>query len=272
MSIRLITLGELDRQWSGRWNLGQAMNLPVPTIHVHHTVTEDTGDPIADARKVHDIDQGRFGKISYSWLVHESSGSWIEGETVHRGAHTINNANQSLNGISFGVGVIGNFHPAAPIPPPRPASDALIALIAAGIREFIVDPGLISAGFVIDGHRDVYATACCGDNLYSRLPIVRALVSSPEEDDMPAAPAVVIDGPEEWTFVRGTNGELFARSKAKDWFSLGGTLTSGPAATVVPGDGRIVINARGQDGATWRLVLDKDGKVTEGWKSLGGRS
>lgn len=176
---RLITLGELDRLWSGRWNLGTAMRLPVPTIHIHHTVTADTGDPIADGRKVHDIDQSRFGKISYSWLVHESSGSWIEGQTVHRGAHTINNAGQSLNGVSFGVGVIGNFHPAAPIPPPREASDALLELIAAGIREFIVDPGLVSPGFVIDAHRDVFATACCGDSLYDRLPVIRALVSSP---------------------------------------------------------------------------------------------
>lgn len=191
---RLITLRELDADWSGRWNLGSAMQLPVPTIHIHHTVTEDTGDPIADACKVHDIDQGRFGKISYSWLVHESSGTWIEGETVHRGAHTINNANQSLNGISFGVGVIGNFHPSAPIPPPRPASDALIALIAKGILEFIVAPGHVSPGFVVDGHRDVYATACCGDSLYDRLPVIRTLISSPEEDELTDELKQYLDG------------------------------------------------------------------------------
>lgn len=188
---RLVTLDELDPHWTQRWRVGQAMILPVNRVFVHHSVTADTGDPIHDAALVHDIDQHRFGKISYSWLVHESSGSWIEGETVHRGAHTINNANQSLNGVSFGVGVIGNFHPAAPVPPPRSVSDALVALIAAGIREFIVTPGHVSAGVAIDGHRDVYATACCGDNLYDRLPVIRTLVTSPpapptapEEPDM----------------------------------------------------------------------------------------
>lgn len=202
---RLITLRELDRDWSGRWRLGQAMQLPVPTIHIHHTVTADTGDPISDGAAVHDIDQGRFGKISYSWLVHESSGTWIEGETVHRGAHTINNANQSLNGVSFGVGVIGNFHPAAPIPTPRPASDALLALIAAGIREFIIAPGHVSPGFVVDAHRDVYATACCGDSLYDRLPIIRTLISSPPEDDMTPELKDYLDGIENRLALRITD-------------------------------------------------------------------
>lgn len=218
---RLITLGELDRTWQGRWNIGQAMVLPVPTIHIHHTVTEQTDDPAADARTVHDIDQGRFGKISYSWLVHESSGSWIEGETVHRGAHTINNANQSLNGISFGIGVIGNFHPAAPIPPPREATDALCELIAVGIREFIVGPGLVSAGFVIDGHRDVYATACCGDNLYDRLPVIRALVSSPTpptptENDMTPYACKTSDGAYR-TFAPKKDGTIWETTYGTKW-------------------------------------------------------
>lgn len=95
--------------------------------------------------------------------------------------------------------------------------------------------------------------------------------SPPGDEDMPAAPAIVIDGPEEWSFVRGLSGELFARNKAKDWFSLGGQLTSGPSASVVA-DGRIVVNVRGADGATWRLVIDKDGGITEDWTSLGGQS
>lgn len=188
---KLITWDALVAGAGRSWRRGSPMDLPVPTVYLHHTVTEMTDDPIADAAAVNDIDEGRFGKVSYSWLVHEASNSWIEGETIYRGAHTINNANESLNGISLGVGVIGNFHSAQDPPTPRKPSSALLGLIAAGLNTF-ARPYLTKT-FDLRGHRDVYATACCGDLLYPHLPAIRVLLATPppvppaptpEDDDM----------------------------------------------------------------------------------------
>lgn len=199
--FRSLTLDDIDPNWqaSGRWRRGQAlgtpggMTVPVSRIFVHHTVSADTGDVVADVSGPCDTDQRNFGKVSYSWNIHESTNSVIEVEGTCRGAHTINNKRQSLNGISFGFGVIGNFHPTAPNPPPRQPSDALLQLIADAIIEKAVKPGYTVPGFTIEGHRDApFATACCGDWLYAKLPIIRALVSSPppppstdQENDMP---------------------------------------------------------------------------------------
>lgn len=176
---KLLTLTDLDPHWqaSGRWRVGQPMTLPVGQVYLHHTVTRDTGDPVKDAAAVNDIDMGRFGKISYSWLVHPSTGTWIEGETLHRGAHTINNADESQNGVSFGVGVIGNFQPGVAPQPTSTPDRALEELIADGLRS-IVAPHL-TAGWRLDPHSHVYATACCGDLLRPRVPMIRSFVETP---------------------------------------------------------------------------------------------
>jgi hypothetical protein len=177
MTPRLYSLDEVDPNWASRWTLGQSMVLPVPTVYLHHTVTVPTHDVLRDAAAVNDIDQQRFGKISYSWNVHGLTGEWFEAETTHRGAHTINNANQSLNGISFGVGVIGNFHPNVPGVPTNDVTEALLDSIAEGIDAFVL-PHLTDP-FHLFGHRDVYSTACCGDLLYSRLDDIRARLGHP---------------------------------------------------------------------------------------------
>lgn len=186
--FRLLTLDDIDPHWADgdnpRWRVGAAldepggMTVPVDEIFIHHTVSADTGNVIPDVAGPCDTDQRNFGKVSYSWNIHESTNTVIEVEGTHRGAHTINNAKQSLNGISFGFGVIGNFHPTAPNPPTRAPSDALIELIAEAIVALVVKPGLTNPGFKIKGHRDApYATACCGDLLYARLPDIRTAVA-----------------------------------------------------------------------------------------------
>jgi hypothetical protein len=92
-----------------------------------------------------------------------------------------------------------------------------------------------------------------------------------KDKDMPPPPAITIDSDgKQWVFVRGTNGALFAKQESLAWVSLGGILTSGPDATATP-DGRIVVVARGNDGATWQIVRDKQGNWG-GWLSLGGQS
>lgn len=91
-----------------------------------------------------------------------------------------------------------------------------------------------------------------------------------EDDDMPPAPAVVLDSSgRRWVFVRGTDGHLYATVDAGPWQDLGGNLTSGPAATAGP-NGRLDVAVRGTDGATWVNTLVNGAWI--GWSSLGGRS
>lgn len=183
MTPKLYTLEDVDPDWSQRWRLGAEMSLPVGDVFLHHTVTVPSSDVLGDAAKVNDIDQGRFGKISYSWNVHALTGDWIEAETTHRGAHTINNANQSLNGISLGIGIIGNFQPDVPGVRTITPSDAMIESIAEGIDAF-VRPHLTD-DFRLRCHRDVYATACDGDLLYARTDDIRALLGHAPGDPPP---------------------------------------------------------------------------------------
>ena len=88
---------------------------------------------------------------------------------------------------------------------------------------------------------------------------------------MPPPPAITVDSDgKKWVFVRGTNGALFARQDNLGWVSLGGIITSGPDA-IATEDGRVIVVARGNDGATWQIIRDKNGNWG-GWTSLGGLS
>jgi hypothetical protein len=285
MPPELLSLDQIDPNWAaGRWRLGAdpgepgGMSLPVALVFLHHTVTADTGDVIADVAKVCDIDQARFGKASYSWNIHEASYSWVEVEGQHRGAHTINNAQQSLNGVSFGLGVVGNFHPTANVPPPRPASDRLVHLIAEGIIEFLVKPGLVVPDFQLrigddlKAHRDApYATACCGDWLYARLPEIRDLVAHPPpppEVDMPSAPTVVEYQGHRRAYCRGVDGKLYEKiDNAAQWSPLGGALIGGPDACV-DSLGYLHIFVRGTNNRLFHKFLN--GPDWSGWEDLGG--
>jgi alpha-galactosidase len=88
---------------------------------------------------------------------------------------------------------------------------------------------------------------------------------------VPPAPAIVVDNQgHQWVFVRGTDGALWGRHEVDGWFSLGGQISSGPDALVTV-DGRILVVARGLDGATWQIERDADG-TWGNWSSLGGLS
>lgn len=93
----------------------------------------------------------------------------------------------------------------------------------------------------------------------------------PLEDDMPPAPAVVYVNSQRYVFVRGTNAELYMISPDKSQHSFKGVLTSSPSAAASPSG--VTVTARGQDGATWVIDIDPArATVTEGWRSLGGKS
>jgi hypothetical protein len=87
-------------------------------------------------------------------------------------------------------------------------------------------------------------------------------------DDNPATASR--GGGDVWIFARATDGAIYERhwtgSAWTDWWSLGGTATSGPAAV---GYGRqILVFMRGGDGAIYQKTLT-DSKWSE-WVSLGG--
>jgi hypothetical protein len=92
-----------------------------------------------------------------------------------------------------------------------------------------------------------------------------------KEEDVPNAPAITIDNAgHQWVFVRGVDAALWAKRDSEAWFTLGGGLSSGPDATVTS-DGRILVVARGLDGAAWQIVRDTSGNWSN-WFILGGQS
>ena len=121
---------------------------------LHHSVTIPTLDPIKDARTVARIGVQRFGRLSYSWLVHPD-GTILQGQDGHVGAHT-----RGLNSSTEAICCIGNYESSQP----SQEMCAAVALIVA-IRD----------GELIGGHRDApgAATLCPGRNLQSAIPGIR---------------------------------------------------------------------------------------------------
>lgn len=156
-------------QWRPKAPAGPAMNLPAREVFIHHTVTRPTSDPIADARTVDHISKQRFGRRTYSWLVHPD-GTVIEYAGTTIGAHTLRH-----NSTAVAVSFIGNFEQDQPTPA---ALDA-----AAWLIESQTQAGVIAAGAPVRPHRDVYATACPGRHLIARIPDL----SNPQEDPLMAA-------------------------------------------------------------------------------------
>jgi N-acetylmuramoyl-L-alanine amidase. len=142
--------------------------MPVPQAHVwiHHSVTDASSSATGDMRTLQNIAFGRgFADVSYSFAVHPS-GAVLEGRGWGIvGAHTLN-----YNSTSHGIVFIGDF---TKVSPTREALDACRWLIAEGVRL-----GKISSPQHIGGHRDVYATACPGPNLYDQINYIRTPLTS----------------------------------------------------------------------------------------------
>jgi hypothetical protein len=121
---------------------------------LHHSVTRATADPIADGRTVARIGVQRFGRLSYSWLVHPD-GTILQGQDGHVGAHT-----RGQNSTSEAICCIGNFEKDLP----SEEMCAAVSLIVA-----------VRGQQLLGGHRDApgAATACPGRNLQSAIPGLR---------------------------------------------------------------------------------------------------
>ena len=130
-------------------------------LWIHHSVTRATKNPVTDAKVIANIGVGRFGRMSYSFVVHPD-GTILEGQNGHVGAHT-----RGQNSTSQAVCCVGNFENDQPTP-------EMLLAIRSLVGRF---------GPVLGGHRDApgAATACPGRNLYAVIGSLTAL-------DAPASP------------------------------------------------------------------------------------
>jgi len=154
---------------------------------VHHTVTANRPpDPPQVMRQIWDwhVNDNGWLDIGYNFLIdHEGTiyqgryNPWLANTDV-RGAHAGN-----ANSQSTGLALLGQFEPGASPDVGDPASlalDALVKMISwrfgqndinpMGSAVIPVNPGGTRNLPTIFGHRDVSATACPGDNLYTLLP------------------------------------------------------------------------------------------------------
>jgi hypothetical protein len=126
-------------------------------LWLHHSVTKATSDAKADARRIANIGIQRFGRLSYSFIVHPD-GTILEGQNGHVGAHT-----RGQNSTSQAICCVGNFE-----------NDAVTPEMVAAIRLLVRNYGPL-----LGGHRDApgASTACPGRNLYAMVGSLRVPVA-----------------------------------------------------------------------------------------------
>lgn len=144
-------------QWGAEFNVTPVptIHTPVPYIFIHHPVGTTTDDPADDMLTIERIDINKFGKPSYDWGIHPS-GIVLEGMTTHLSPDTL-----GYNSTSLSIMFMGNFEVDQPTDAAMYAGRELVARIGSY--------GWLSDGWLMKGHRDVYATACPGANLYPRI-------------------------------------------------------------------------------------------------------
>ena len=161
-----------------------AYSKTIRKIVIHHTDSDirdlngdlktDGQDFAAMVRAIyhfHAITRG-WGDIGYNYLI-DPLGNVYEGR--YGGDKVIGAHAQCFNNGSIGISIIGDYQIN---PVPQPALDSLVSLIALKSRQNNIDPQGTSSFrgkslFNVLGHRDVRATTCPGDQLYSLLPKIR---------------------------------------------------------------------------------------------------
>lgn len=146
--------------------VGPELRLPVSRVFLHHTVTSVSSDPIADARRVANVTIARFGRMSYSVLIHPARVIfWAE--TEHQGVHTA-----GYNSSSVAISLVGDYsiHPV----PDELVYDACIALHH--LRAY----GVVTSRPTVEPHSAVKATVCPGGYARAKvLPLLRAVAADP---------------------------------------------------------------------------------------------
>ncbi|KRF17703.1 hypothetical protein ASG90_04935 [Nocardioides sp. Soil797] len=160
-------------------------------VHIHHTASSnnysraDVPRLIRGMYNYHTDSLGWFD-IGYNFLVDKFGRVWVGrsggAHRLVRGAHTL-----GFNHKSVGIAMIGNFEATKP---PRVARTAIVKLAAwkLGMNGKTLATGRVritskgsdrfrSGTTVslprIDGHRDTNETACPGQKLYDKLPVIR---------------------------------------------------------------------------------------------------
>lgn len=132
-------------------------------IVIHHT-----GNPYDDdlsAEQIHASHQAQgWSGIGYHFVIRKDGSIELGRPDWSIGAHAY-----GFNSDSIGIHVCGNFDQAEPT---KAQLDALPQLIADICDAY----GLIAAGTIVVGHRDLMATACPGNNLYKQMDTIRGNV------------------------------------------------------------------------------------------------
>ncbi|MBQ8682266.1 MAG: N-acetylmuramoyl-L-alanine amidase [Selenomonadales bacterium] len=129
-------------------------------IVIHHTGNPTDTD--WDAKTINNTHQNKgWVCIGYHYVVRKD-GSIEEGRPHWvKGSHALNH-----NWDSIGIHVSGNFEIAEPTPE---QIESLAMLIGTVCHDY----GIPINEETVVAHRDLMATACCGENLYKQLDIVR---------------------------------------------------------------------------------------------------
>ena len=133
---------------------------PMTTMLVIHHTGNPSDDDLS-AAELHDshLAQGWAG-IGYHFVIRKSGQVEIGRPSECLGAHAYGENNHTI-----GIHVCGNFEIAAP-------TDAQVESLAKLIADLTEIYGLQNTSDCVVGHRDLMATACPGQNLYSLLQTV----------------------------------------------------------------------------------------------------
>ena len=153
-------------QWGMPGPLGPKLTLPVGLVALHHTAAPATHQPIEDARAIARTGIARFGRMSYTVLIHPARVIfWAQ--TEHIGAHLADR-----NSKSVGIALIGNYQ--FEDPPDLMIYDACLALHS--LRAF----GIVASTPRVEPHQAFSATACPGSQAVAKvLPFLRAVAADP---------------------------------------------------------------------------------------------
>jgi len=189
-SLRFDSAGH--ETWPAQFN-------PMQIAIVHHTAGRNHDpNPAATIRAIYwakTISRG-YGDIGYNFLIDEAGhiyegrhsrdyapGEPITGEdlagNVVRGVHA-----QSHNIGTVGIALLGNFQNRQPTAAARNALDSLLAwkLERHGLnplgKTLYQNPAVSEQLNIISGHRNVYATACPGNDFYPTFPQLRQRVAN----------------------------------------------------------------------------------------------
>ncbi len=144
--------------WGAAAPAGEFQGHEIERLTVHHTArvlaeNRDAPEAVRGHQRFHQLDRG-WPDIAYHFII-DLEGNVYECRPVTAAGDTGTNYDPTGH---FLVCCEGNFNEQ---PVPIAMQQALVNVLAWAAAEFAVDPETIR------GHRDVAATSCPGDNLYS---------------------------------------------------------------------------------------------------------